>query len=398
MSTSYQLKLLSGTLNGVEYSLTEGDTIFYVGSHRDLVEGKAAQMLGSVENAFYLPEDLPEAAFVIHIATGTEPLRLGERDGPGEPWQYRAILPQQVLCAAGVHFAIRADDEDWAEQVRAFAPPVALTVVPAAPGAGSSSLPIVAGYSRRVRVGLMLGALALAASLVVGWFWQQAPQAQVRGLTSVLSEAPDDYQILPGRDGKLYAFTDVHDGLAWGERASRRQGRAKDVYLLRSVEAARLELELIDAGLPVVVVRLDQPARPQVVLLGNIDERLQKQVGALLATAAPYAARPAQITGITSAELVALARAELHGLGISTRVEPQGQRVSVINDVFLDDASLNAMATMATAFHKHWGRRRITIQLQLWDDLLQGRSYRYSPGQLLSVGDGRWKYAHSGKK
>ena len=64
-----------------------------------------------------------------------------------------------------------------------------------------------------------------------------------------------------------------------------------------------------------------------------------------------------------------------------------------MNRTTLDDAGLLAMAGAATAFHQRWGQRRLTIQPQLWDDLLQGRSYRYSPGQLVSIGEGRWRYA-----
>jgi hypothetical protein len=145
----------------------------------------------------------------------------------------------------------------------------------------------------------------------------------------------------------------------------------------------------------VVIVRLEQPAQPHIVLLGPITPVQREQAQAFIRGHAAYATGPVQVSTTSDATLVALAQAQSRGLGISSRAEPYGTRVSVINDVFLDDASLNAMAGMAAHFHREWGQRRITVHLQLWDDLLQGRSYRYSPGQLMSVGEGRWTYARA---
>jgi len=400
---SHHLKILSGTLNGVEYALAAGDTIFHIGSHRDLLEGRAAHLLGGVDNAFYLPEDLPEAAFVVqvlHEAEGT-PLRVGERDTTNAPWQYRTVHEQAVVCAAGVYFAIRADGHPWAQDVLDFTPPASLVA------AGTSTTDIVPdvpatptrlsrGPARRARF-VWLGLFGLAVvAVVAAWLqWSYTPEVRVRGLATVLREAPGDYQILAGQDGKLYAFTDDRNGQMWGERASRRLQRRDDIYVQRRVEVARLERALLDAALPLVIVRLHEPTQPQVVLLGQVSRVQRERVQDIVAQLAPYALRPAQVTGVTDAALVATAKAELRGLGISSRSEPYGERVSIINDVFLDDASLNAMAGMASRFHAQWGQRRVTVHLQLWDDLLQGRSYRYSPGQLLSVGDGRWEYART---
>lgn len=397
---SYQLKLLSGTLNGVEYALVPGDTIFHIGSQRELLEGHAAQVLGGVDNAFYLPEDLPEAAFVVQVMEGQEglaPLRLGERDGADQPWLFRPIHPQAVVCAAGIYFSVRATGEAWAQEVLDFTPPAPLATVVAADSPIPSAPMRLRKAHRRRYAALWVGLIGLALIAVVSaWFyWQYTPEVRVKGLATVLRDAPGDYQILAGSDGKLYAFTDDRNGQAWGERASRRLQRRDDVYLLRWVEVQRLEQALVQAELPLVVVRLEAPAQPHVVLLGPVTAVQRERVQALMAAQAPYATHPAQVSSTSDAALVSLAQAQLRGLGISSRAEPLGQRVSVINDVFLDDASLNAMAGMARGFHHEWGQRRITVHPQLWDDLLQGRSYRYSPGQLMSVGEGRWNYARA---
>lgn len=395
---SYQLKLLSGTLNGVEYTLNRGDTVFHIGARQDLLDGRAAQLLQGAENAYFLPEDLPPAAFLVQCpatAHATTGLQLGEREAADQPWQYRPLSAQTVVQCCGVYFAVRTTAEPWVPEVLAFVPPhqAVAALVPGRRPAADAAPPRAPGRGGVLRWAALAVVVVAVAS---AWFyWQYTPQVRVNGLATVLRSAPGDYQIVAGTDGKLYAFTDDRDGAAWGERASRRLQRSDDIYLLRRQEAERLEQGLLQAGLPVVIVRLEQPAQPHIVLLGPITPVQREQAQAFIRGHAAYATGPVQVSTTSDATLVALAQAQLRGLGISSRAEPYGTRVSVINDVFLDDASLNAMAGMAAHFHREWGQRRITVHLQLWDDLLQGRSYRYSPGQLMSVGEGRWTYARA---
>ncbi|GAB3067011.1 PrgH/EprH family type III secretion apparatus protein [Stenotrophomonas tumulicola] len=392
---SYLLKILSGTLAGVEYALGDGDTVFHVGPHRELIDGVASQVFGATENVYYLPEELPPAAFLVRVDADatTAGLRLGERTGADTAWHYRALELQQVMQSAGVHFAVRQRDDAWSAEVVSFILP------PASPEHGETSGPIrvaaVPGLPVQ-RPRLLLGLAVLACiALAAGWmYWNFQPDARVRGLAAVLRDAPGEYQVVAGEDNRLYVFVDDAAGKAWGERASRRLQRGDDIYLVRYVEATRLERLLIDAGQNVVVVRLQPPRQPQIVLAGVATSERRKRVQQILSGQTPYAPQ-LEISAISDQALTALAQAQLRRLGISSRAEPRGQRVSIVNDVFLDDAGLNAMARTASEFHRHWGRHRISIQLQLWDDLLQGRSYQYSPGQLLSVGNGRWQYSRA---
>lgn len=386
----YVLKILSGSLNGVEYSLSGEETIFHVGPHADLLNGTAERLLGGAENVFYLPADLPAAAFVIRVRTSAEgdQLQLGERSDEQASWEWRSLSCQQPECAGQMYFAVRSTTEAWTSDVTGFAVPC----VPATLGAETASAP--ATTHRTSRPAVILGGLAACALVLSAafFYWCHQPEARVRSLASILQDAPADYQILAGERDLLYVFAARSSDKAWAERASRRLQRQGDVHLVRDDEARRLEALLLAAGLDVVVVRLRDPARPEIILSGIASERHVDTVRRLLEGQIPWR-HQLQVSAMSDQRLISLAREKLRVLGISTRIEPHGTRASIVNDVFLDDAALGAMTAAAAAFHEQWGRRRISIQPQLWDDLLQGRSYRYSPGQLLSVGSGRWGYA-----
>ncbi len=385
------LKILSGHLSGVEYTLSGDETLFHVGPHQDLVDGTAARLLGQADNAYYLPADVAPASFAIRRSGEGDAaaLELGERDGSQSAWHWAALPVQQPYSVAGVHVAVRHAGESWSHAVSAFSPPpaVAATVIEAeAPGRA------VAPPRRNVAAIAGVVTVALVA-IGAGWFhWHYLPETRIRGLASILRDAPSDYDIVAGKRDSLYVFADSPADKAWAERASRRQQRRTDVHLVRQEQARRLEQHLIDAGLDLVVVRLEQPARPEVVLQGRQTASSREQVQHALAGHIPWQ-HQLVVTAVSDQQLVAEARQALSVRGISSRVEPHGTRANVTNDTFLDDVALSDMTAAAAAFHARWGTRRITITPRLWDDLLQGRSYRYSPGQLLSVGSGRWSYA-----
>lgn len=388
----YLLKLLSGTLAGVDYRLAVGDTVFHIGPQSGLEDGTAGQLLASSENAFYIPDASHQGAFRVQVAAvdvqgeAAEPI-LHVRDESGQ-WRTQPLPLQQVVEVVGLHLAVRDAEQPWAATITGFDRHAGELTVPAAANAALVS------PSLRPRRALAVAGLAVLLLAATGalYYHQHQPDAQVRGLAGVLQGAPTAYQVVAGNDDRLHVFAANEGARSWAERASRRLDRDRDVHRVRSVEARRLEQQLLAAGLDVVVVRLDDARQPQIVLSGIADDARQRRVQEALAGQAPYAAKLV-VSGISDQQLLSIARGQLATLGIPIQTVPSGSRVSVLNASFLDDAGLQAMSRAALAFHHQWGQRRLTIQPQLWDDLLQDRSYRYSPGQLVSIGEGRWQYA-----
>ncbi|WP_445147314.1 PrgH/EprH family type III secretion apparatus protein [Dyella sp. Tek66A03] len=391
-----KIKLLSGALSGVEFTVEGGDTVFHVGPHRDLVDGVVARTIAFADNTFYISDERQATAFMVRISVdetvlgqgGSMNIELGERCD-NDQWRFRIIPRNTVDLACGIHFAVRNEGEAWSKKVLDFRP-MAKTAAVSMPKKRGNARWASYGLACAVFLGIVLGGYAL--------YQHHVPEiAKVQGLVEVLRGSPADYDVVYGSDGHLYAFTDTAQGVAWGQRAGQRLQRGDaDVFLQRSSEAERLGQFLTRAGFGYTVIRLQDPQHPEVVLSGGQDvtPSLKERVLAVIAEHMPYA-RAIKIESISDAHLVALARERLRSLGIPTRVDSVGTRVSISNDIFLDDASLHAMARYIQEFGRYWGDRRIAINIRLWDDLLKGRSYQYSPDQLLSVGDGRWEFSRA---
>lgn len=89
MLSAHKLKLLSGQLDGVEFTLSPGDTVFHVGSARSLHENQLGATLANADNVFYIPGDLAPASFRTRVTYWRVSLNGGMR----LPWRCTAPSP-----------------------------------------------------------------------------------------------------------------------------------------------------------------------------------------------------------------------------------------------------------------------------------------------------------------
>lgn len=392
------LKLLSGALNGVEFTLKQGDTVFHVGPQAELMESQHGATMAQADNTFYLPSEAPTSQFVVRVRVADDEdlaasahampaYSVGELNDQHE-LVFRPIAVNEVFHVGAVYFAVRPETQQWSSEVMDFRLPVVGELIDPTPST------VQASTKTSNRLWLAAAFLLCASAVGFGAYHHFTPEVQVQGIVAALEGAPGRYDVLYGRDGNLYAVADSPADIAWGARAAKRLNK-QIRFIERSLEAERLAHIARSVGGDAVLVRMDAPSAPQVMMsAATANTTTVRRVKAAILTAAPYA-QSVIVTKISDSQLVTIAQGQLRAQGISTRVEIVGGRISVSNDTFLDDASLHAMAAYITSFERQWGGKHVTVQIRLWDDLLKGRSYQYAPNQLLSVGEGRWQYSRN---
>lgn len=392
MPRIHKLKLLSGQLDGVEFTLLPGDTVFHVGSARTLHEGQLGVTLANADNVFYIPGDLLPASF--RIRCSDVDVRMEVREGDATCWMAHELPINEVVHAAGLAMAVREEHAAWSAAVLDHRLPVL------APFEAASRVPVGPPLQTPRMLWVLLAVLATVLTATGWWMYdRQRPATQVRNLERVLAQSPYDYSVVHDKNGRLHAFGDTAEAMAWGQRASERAGRTNDYYRVRHLEAERIGTFLDSAGVDYAVIRLRTPQVPEIVIMsvGADDAERRRRVAAMLAPHLPYATR-IDVRTVGDSQLISMARNGLRARGIGTRLGQQGGRTSITNDTFLDDAALHAMSSYRDEFVQEWGARRVHINIRLWDDLLKGRSYQYSDDQLLSIGEGRWEFSTSGSR
>jgi hypothetical protein len=385
-----KLKLLSGPFAGLEYNLENGDTVLHL--VRDVANTAiaAGASLAAAENVLLVATDAECGRIIVRctLRDGIPEIALSVQDDAATdaPVFTRAPLNAPV-CHLGLYLVIAAPHAVWSEEVLHFIPPHQSIVSEAGPR-GRPVAPRKRGWLPLALVG---GSLIVAAAGGIAYYLH-LPEVQAGKLSAALSQAPGRYEVVADDERNLYVFADDTAAAAWAERAVRRADRWKAKVMVRQDERERIEGWLIRRGLQPVIVRLNDPAGAEIVLNGVPSESMRERVLGMARNEMPYA-HHLKVTGVTDAALVNIARDELKTLGVITRSDIVGGRTSISNTVFLDDAALASMAAYSRQFEQRWGARRVTVNARLWDDVLRGRSFRYAPGQLMSVGQGRWEYS-----
>jgi len=386
-----KLKILSGPFLGLEYNLECGDTVLQLVRDVATTASESGHALSTAHNVLLVATDGLQGRLIIRCAhaDAESSAQVAEQaDDGSDAGIFVPVLMNEPQCHLGLHLAMAPTGVPWSASVLDFVPPPTGIVPDAAHHRTAPS-----ASQRWLPTALMLGSLATAA-ILCGAYYLHLPEVQATKLASVLQQAPGRYEVVATDDRTLYVFADDQASAAWAERAVRRADRWNAQVKVRSEEQVRVESWLIRQGLQPVIVRLDDAADAEIVLNGVPSGPARERLRLAAQAQMPYATR-LKISGVSDATLVAMARDELKTLGVTTRADMVGGRTSVSNTVFLDDATLASMAAYSRQFERRWGARRVTVNARLWDDVLRGRSFRYAPGQLMSVGQGRWEYSEN---
>lgn len=387
-----KLKLLSGPFTGLEYKLEDGDTVLQLVRDVSTAAIAAGAWLAAVENVLLVATDAECGRIILRCTRrdGVVEIALAVQDETAADAPVFTPAPLNMpVCRLGLYLAVAAADAPWSEEVLYFVPPHQ-SIVPDAGPRGRAAASRKHGW---LPLALVTGALVVAAAGGIAYYLH-LPEVQAGKLSAALHQAPGQYEVVADDDRNLYVFADDTAAAAWAERAVRRADRWKAKVMVRQDERERIEAWLIQHGLQPVIVRLTNAADAEIVLNGVPSESMRERVLGMASNQMPYARR-LEVTGVTDAALVSIARDELKTLGVTTRSDIVGDRTSISNTVFLDDAALASMAAYSRQFEQRWGARRVTVNARLWDDVLRGRSFRYAPGQLMSVGQGRWEYSEN---
>lgn len=386
------LKILSGPFTGMEYSLPQGDSVLQlVGDVASAASGLQYTLAGA-ENIYLVAADHEIGRLIIRVeGPASEPFVSAAvvHEGTAGAAAFLPLEPNQPVRHLGLYFAVAPEGSAWSQDVMQFCAPDHNL----APADAERPAPLARRRSALLPWALVaIGAVAVTIGLGISQ-WQQ-PQRQAQRLQELLQRAPSDLSVVADEHGALHVFAADDAAQSWAQRALLRDGRWQAQVHVVSSEQFRVEQWLVQNRFPPVVVRLDDPRQPEIVLSGAVSAQARESLIEGAKARLPYAHRVI-VTGVSDESLVRLARDELRTLGIETRVDIKGGRTSISNAAFLDDAALKAMTAFSTEFHHRWGSRRITIVTRLWDDLLKGRSFQYGPGEVIAFGDGRWDYVHS---
>ncbi|BBP60573.1 PrgH/EprH family type III secretion apparatus protein [Pseudomonas sp. St316] len=374
------LRILNGPLQGCEFPLGEGTTLFVVG---------AVELLGSEA----ISASIPEAAIFVPLEEGGCNFEVlanqATADGLpvrllGDALEVRHCAFQDRVQIGSLHIALRPEHQSWDAECLAQA----------------HDTPLDAAASVSWRAPWMrwgAGALALVVLAAAVGLWSTPAPAPETDIRALISGASAQVQVLPGRDHSVYVVVDSERDAGWSRQVLTRHNALSGKVLLREQERRRLEQVLVDHDPQLAWHFLDlkDPTTPRLLLSGQrnlLTPDRQAQLLDTLLAAAPYA-RDVVVQSQDDSLLAELAQGGLQRLALAfTRIDHEDS-VTFAVEGNLQDAELAAARQYVDSFYRQWGDRYVHFTVELKDDALKGKSFQTGPQGYVKTSTSSWHFS-----
>ncbi|WHS62134.1 PrgH/EprH family type III secretion apparatus protein [Pseudomonas sp. G2-4] len=375
------LRILNGPLQGCEFPLGEGTTLFLVGAVEVLGDGARAASVPT--ESIFVPLEEGGRNFEVLADQATAnglPLRL-----LGDSVEVRHCAFQARLQIGSLQIALRPEHQPWA--------PECLGLAPETPSNATASVSSRAPWMRWGAAGL-----ALIVLVTVMGLWAvpgPAPETDIRAL---ITGASAEVQVLPGRDHSVYVFVASERDAGWSQQVLTRHNTLSGKVLMVDQERRRLEQVLIDHDPQLAWHFLDlkDPSTPRLLLSAQRNlltpDKQEKLFDTLLA-AAPYA-RDVVVQMQDDKLLADLAQGGLQRLALGfSRVE-HADSVTFAVEGNLQDSELAAARQYVDSFYRQWGDRYVHFTVELKDDGLKGLSFQTGPQGYVKTSASSWHFSN----
>ncbi|KVD71653.1 PrgH/EprH family type III secretion inner membrane ring protein [Burkholderia ubonensis] len=374
------IRLLNSPLRGCEFLLPSGRTLFLVGASSELA---AQDQLPELPvDTLYVPLEQGGVNFEVLIdETDLERVILRElSDGvlEGRPAPFN--LPLRVGALA---LALRPEHLPWSLEVLGY------------PDSEPTANPIPA--RRHPWVAIALASLVLI--LLAGgsyWIWN-SPQRQASELNALLGRDSQRFQVLPGRDDVLYVAAANERDSAWARQVIARGDYNRPAQVINPTqENERVASWLADhyPNLAYYRLQFDNMRRPQLwvsrqraAMSGSARQQLAHSLTAIM----PYAER-VDIIGLDDATAAHQAEAGLKRQALSFTRSDHADGVTFVIQGALDDGELLRVRRFVDVYYRQWGGRYVQFAVELKDDWLRGRSFRYGDQGYVKMSAGHWYF------
>ncbi|AUM69101.1 PrgH/EprH family type III secretion apparatus protein [Pseudomonas fluorescens] len=373
------MRILNGPLQGCEFALGQGTTLFVVGAVELLGDGALSASVPA--DAIFVPLEQGGCNFEVladQAAPDGLPLRL-----LGDSVEVRHCAFQARVQVGGLHIALRPDDQAWAPELLGH-------------GSGASSEPANFVKWRVPLARWIAGGLALVALVVAIGLWSMPGPAPETDIRVLISGASAEVQVLRGRDHRVYVFVSSERDAGWSRQVLTRHNNLDGQVLMIDQERRRLEQVLVDHDPQLAWHFLDlkDPSVPRLLLSTRrnvLTPDKQAQLLDTLLAAAPYA-RDIVVQMQDDRLLADLAQGGLQRLSLAfSRVEHEDS-VTFAIEGNLQDSELAAARQYVDSFNRQWGDRYVHFAVELKDDALKGKSFQTGPQGYVKTSPSSWHF------
>ncbi len=396
--SGFIFKVLSGPINGIEFSLGSHTYFMCVGDAAE-GQGNLAQNLEYAERTLYLPTTVPGNNFIVNLSGNITGETFDVSISHPEHQETRTLTLNTICHIEGIYFAIKQEGTQWSENVlKGALPPATLNNEKEVVAAKLNS---ASGSKYKWVTGLVAACLLilLGAGGTVAWLKYTPDTSPAPDLSaSIMQQLVGDntgYSVQRGRDNTYYLFAQNNQQAEWAKQAATRAHSAGSWKILTpQEEELRLARVLERNNIAFFTIRFTDLLTPVLIMSSTrnaTDPAALEQIKEMLLDTMPYA-KKVNIELKTDKEILLMAEEGLAARGFDYQIMQSDSGVTLSSQMSAGDSRMAEFNRYVAQFYRSWGRRYVHFSVDLRDDLLKEKSFKYGQDGYVNMGKSHWLF------
>ncbi|TCL06148.1 PrgH/EprH family type III secretion apparatus protein [Sodalis ligni] len=376
------VRLLNGLLKGCEYHLSSGKTLFIAADGGEL---DACALPSFPQDSVLLLAEGESVNFEIITApaTGeTAVLRILDDSEARET----ALEANRAYPVGSLMLAIRKGNETWSDEILNFQVDKAPAPVP------------LRNKNRNRWVIAALACTAVTAFILVLLLGKwDVQQREIMALANQLSDEPEKYRILSGRDGTMHVLTADDQDASWGRQSLVRSKASQKVTIASYREETQRIGRWLEVNYPFIKLHhfnLEQPTQPLLLISRQrnvVDDAGITRLHKGLMEQLPYA-QDIRLENMDDQAVATDAEEGVKKLAVPyTRIDNADSVTFVITGA-LNDGERQRIRSFVEGYERRWNGHYVQFAVELEDDWLKGKSFKYGQHGYVKMTPGHWYF------
>lgn len=395
------VRLLSGLLRGCEFTLPLGKTLFLVNDEDTIKQQHQGTVLA--DNTIFIPARDNGCNFELLVSDDdAQPVILREIQevddlDQEESIPEKAIPANEIITVGEQKLAWRNSNDVFSDEILGE---LGDKDIPPTDTQNDEELnpPVKHSWWKWLVIFIILGCFLFAS-----YIYLTETQRQISSVSDFLDGGVGHYNIVSGKDKKIYIIASNNKSAEWATQSMVRVPQPYHTQVLASgTEALRIG-KWIESNWPYVILQriiLDNPKQPVLELSSErtkLNELDRKNLIASVTSIIPYADNVV-IKKVSDKRIKMLARDGLEKMALSFTEIKNSNSVTFVIRGAIEDGELERIKSFITEYHKVWGMKYVQFALELKNDWLKGKSYKYGEQGYVKLAPGHWYFPRDLKK
>jgi|GEM_PF-3582480 len=389
----YVFKVLSGSMNGIEFSLGSHSYFMCANDATGGTNEELARSLEYAERTLYLPTAGAGHNFVVNLADQVTDEEFVVTVSYPDRQETLTFAFNAICHVEGIYFALKREGEAWSQDVTKGVLP-ATTIIEAEKETNQAAVK-PSGWKSRWIIAIILTILVGTGGTIAWFKYGAAPVPD--SATTMLKQLGNNagYSVQQGRDKTYYLFAQNEQLADWARRSISRMHSPESWKILTpQEERARLTRILERQNVAYFTIRLNDLDAPTLVLSSTrnaTDPVTLKQIKKVLLDATPYAEK-INIELKSDQDILRLAEEGLVALGFDYQMTQSDSGVTLSSTMSAGDSRMSELNRFVSQFYRLWGRHYVHFSMELRDDALKEKSFKYGQDGYVNMGKSHWLF------